>query len=57
MDPQIFLTVKGFQSNKAFISGSFEDGDIDAGISSIKTKMITLMFNYFASIRSSGSNI
>ena len=42
VDPQIFLTVKGFQSNKAFISGSFEDGDIDAGISSIKTKMINL---------------
>ena len=39
VDPQIFLTVKGFQSNKAFISGSFDDGNID---SSIKTKMINL---------------
>ena len=36
------LSIKKFQSNKVFISGSFEGGIGDAGASSIKTKMINL---------------
>ena len=32
VDPEIFLTVKTFKSNKAFISGYFEGGVADAGI-------------------------
>ncbi|MFL2899857.1 MAG: polysaccharide biosynthesis/export family protein [Candidatus Pelagibacterales bacterium] len=42
VDPEIFLSVKKFISNKAFISGSFEGGLGDTGTSSIKTKMINL---------------
>ena len=42
VDPEIFLTVRGFKSNKAFISGSFEGGLGDTAQSSIKTKMINL---------------
>ena len=42
VDPEIFLSIKKFQSNKVFISGSFEGGIGDAGASSIKTKMINL---------------
>jgi len=42
VDPEIFLTVKTFKSNKAFISGTFDGGVTDAGIPSIKTKMINL---------------
>ena len=42
VDPEIFLSVKGFKSNKAFISGSFEGGLGDTAQASIKTKMISL---------------
>ena len=42
VDPEIFLTVTRFQSNKVFISGSFEGGVADAVRQSIKTKMINL---------------
>ena len=43
VNPQIYLSVKTFNSNKAFISGSFESGGLgDTGGASIKTKMINL---------------
>ena len=42
VDPEIFLSVKKFHSNKAFISGAFEGGIGDAAVQTIKTKMINL---------------
>ena len=42
VNPEIFLSVKNFKSNKAFISGSFEGGITEPGASSVKTKMINL---------------
>ncbi len=41
VDPEIFLSITTFKSNKAFISGSFESMT-ETGSSPIKTKMINL---------------
>ncbi len=41
VNPEIFLSIKTFKSNKAFISGSFESMN-ETGSSPIKTKMINL---------------
>ncbi len=42
VDPEIYLSIKEFKSNKAFISGSFsETGGLETS-NSIKTKMINL---------------
>ncbi len=42
VDPEIFLSVTTFKSNKAFVSGSFEGGLNEMASSSVKTKMINL---------------
>ncbi len=42
VNPEIYLSIKSFKSNKAFISGAFEGGLGEASQSTIKTKMINL---------------
>ncbi len=42
VSPEIFLSIKNFKSNKAFVSGSFEGGFGEKSSSSMKTKMIYL---------------
>ncbi len=42
VDPEIYLSIKEFRSNKAFISGSFSESSGIESSNSIKTKMINL---------------